>query len=217
MRSADPAFRSDPEVSSAVSPTVSPAETEHRLLLEVPDPQTGQTHRIELELGSGRVYQAIVRSPRMREEVIERLAGTACAAVVPADGGLIANLKVWENLALPAAYHGASSYADLEGQAVKIFAEFDVSGAGFESLCAMLPDHLDRYRRRLCAFVRALLTAPRLLVCDSLFEGLTRDETARVLAFDAAYRRRVPEGTSLHLSPDLHMLPDIGACRTFQL
>jgi len=197
--------------------TEAPAFDGHRVKLEVPQPGAADVHCLELELDCGNVYHAIVRSVRMREDIIERLVRTACAAVVPAGGGLIANLKVWENLALPAAYHGAPNYVALERQAAEILAEFDVTGTAFEALCARLPDHLDRFQRRLCAFVRALLTGPRLLVYDALFDGLTREETAKVLAFDAAYRRRLPQGTSLHLSPDRHMLPDVGASRTFHL
>jgi len=195
-----------------------PAAAESRqVLIEVRDPNTAQTHRLELELGTGRVYQAVVHSARVREDVIEQAAQAVFAAIVPADGGLIANLKVWENLALPAAYHGSPRYADLERRAADILAEFNVAGAKFEALCSMLPDHLDRFERRLCAFVRALLTEPRLLVYDSLFDGLNREQTARALAFDAAYRRRVPQGTSLYLSADMQSLPDVGAGQTLHL
>lgn len=193
------------------------AEIDRSLLIEVSDPDTAQTHCLELELGSGRVYQAVVHSPRVREDVMEQVARAPFAAIVPASGGLIANLKVWENLALPAAYHGSPHYAELERRAADILAEFDVAGVKFEALCSMLPDHLDRFERRLCAFVRALLTEPRLLLYDSVFDGLNRKQTARVLTFDAAYRRRVPQGTSLYLSADMHSLPDVGASHTFHL
>jgi ABC-type transporter Mla maintaining outer membrane lipid asymmetry ATPase subunit MlaF len=196
---------------------VMPANSVLRLPIEVRDPETAQTQRMELELGTGRVYHAIVRGSRMREDVIEQLAGTAFAAIVPADGGLIANLKVWENLVLPASYHGTPDYSALESRAAQILAQFGVAGERFEALCTALPDHLGRYERRLCAFVRALLTEPGLMVYDSLFDGLTRDEMGTVLAFDAEYRRRVPQGTSLHLTADLPMLPDIGASQTFRL
>jgi predicted ABC-type transport system involved in lysophospholipase L1 biosynthesis ATPase subunit len=173
--------------------------------------------RIELELNAGRVYHAIARSAAAREAVIEHLVDTGVAAIVPADGGLMGNLKVWENLVLPAAYHGTPQYRELEERAARLFAESGVSGERFEHLCMMLPDRLSRFEQRLSAFVRAMLSEPRIMVYDSLFDGLSREETGKVLAFDRTFHAQFPLGTSLHLTADLPTLPDLGAHRTFQL
>jgi ABC-type transporter Mla maintaining outer membrane lipid asymmetry ATPase subunit MlaF len=188
-----------------------------RVTLDIAEGMAGEVCRIELELNSGRVYHAIAHSAAAREAVIERLVDTGLAAIVPGDGGLIGNLKVWENLVLPAAYHGTPQYRELEERAARLFAESGVSGERFEQLCMMLPDHLSRFERRLCAFVRAMLTEPRIMVYDSLFDGLSREDTAKVLAFDRAFHGRFPLGTSLHLTADLPTLPDLGAHRSFNL
>jgi ABC-type multidrug transport system ATPase subunit len=189
------------------------------ITLEFPDHPDEQVRRIELELNSGRVYHAMVARGAFREALIEQMVETGLAAIVPADGGLIGNLKVWENLVLPCTYHGdgAPRYAELEASAADVFAEFGVSGTGFEVLCTALPDHLGRFEKRLCAFVRAMLTGPRIMVYDSLFDGLSREETARVLGFDRAYHARLAPGTSVHLTADLPTLPDLGAYCTFHL
>ena len=190
-----------------------------RLTLDIAVGVAGELHRIELELNSGRIYHAIVGSAVARETLIERLVDTALAAIVPADGGLIGNLKIWENLVLPAAYHGDGipRYSELEQRAARVFAQLGVSGASFEALCSTLPDHLGRFEQRLCAFVRAMLTEPRIMVYDSLFDGLSREETGKVLAFDRGFHTQFPLGTSLHLTADLPTLPDLGAHRTFHL
>ena len=185
--------------------------------LAIADPGSGRVHQVEFELELGQIYHAVVGSTPVREAMIEKFADMPFAAIVPADGGLIGNLKVWENLVLPAAYHGSLRSSDLETQAAAVLAGFGISGAKFEVLCTTLPDHLDRFERRLCAFVRAMLTQPRLMVYDSLFDGLTREETAKVLQFDQSYRARFPGGTSVHLTADLPQLPDVGAHRTFHL
>ncbi len=177
----------------------------------------GEIRRIELELNAGHLYHAIVGTTAVRQALIARLVDTALAAIVPADGGLIGNLKVWENLVLPAAYHGGAPNRELEERAARLFAEFGVSGAKFEALCTTLPDHLNRFEQRLCAFVRAMLTEPQIMVYDSLFDGLTREETGKVLTFDRSFHGRFPFGTSLHLTADLPTLPDLGAHRTFNL
>ena len=186
-----------------------------RVTLEITGASHGQ--RIELELNCGHVYHAIAGPTAFRQAVIERLVDTGLAAIVPADGGLIGNLKVWENLVLPAAYHGVAQNRELEERATRLFAEFGISGTSFEALCATLPDHLNRFERRLCAFVRAMLTEPQITVYDSLFDGLTREETGKVLAFDRSFHGRFPLGTSLHLTADLPTLPDLGAHCTFNL
>ena len=188
-----------------------------RLTLELPEDMAGKVRRIELELNSGHVYHAIAGTTSLRRAVIERLVDTELAAIVQADGGLIGNLKVWENLVLPAAYHGGAQNRELEERATRLFAEFGISGAGFERLCTTLPDHLNRFERRLCAFVRAMLTEPQIMVYDSLFDGLTREETGKVLCFDRSFHGRFPLGTSLHLTADLPTLPDLDAHRTFHL
>lgn len=188
-----------------------------RLTLDIAVGVAGELHRIELELNSGRIYHAIVGSAVARETLIERLVDTALAAIVPADGGFIGNLKVWENLVLPAAYHAGAQNRELEERATRLFAEFGIAGAGFETLCTALPDHLGRFERRLSAFVRAMLTEPRIMVYDSLFDGLSREETGKVLAFDRIFHAQFPLGTSLHVSADLPTLPELGAHRIFNL
>lgn len=188
-----------------------------RVTLDIAEGMAGGVRRIELELDAGRIYHAIARSDASREAVIERLVDTGLAAIVPADGGLIGNLKVWENLVLPAAYHGTPRYRELEERAARLFAESGVSGAQFEDLCMALPDHLSQFERRLCAFVRAMLTEPRIMVYDSLFDGLSREDMGKALAFDRTFHGRFPLGTSLYLTADLPTLPDLGAHCTFNL
>ena len=196
---------------------VPPTDAGGRLTLEIPDPGNEGPHHLEIELDCGHIYHAMVARASVREDVIERMAGMRFAAVVPANGGLIGNLKVWENLVLPVAYHGSARYDELERRAAGILAEFGVPGERFEALCTALPNRLDRFERRLFGFVRAMLTEPRLMVYDSLFDGLAREETGKVLAFDQAYRSRFPSGTSLYLTADLPGLPEVGAHRTFHL
>lgn len=196
------------------------SSVQRHIALDIPDGAGDRVHHIEMELDSGRVYHAMVAHSAVRQALIERLVDTGCAAIVPPDGGLIGNLKVWENLVLPAAYHGggAHRYAELEQRAADLFAGFGISGTGFDALCTTLPDHLTPFEQRLCGFVRAMLTAPRIMVYDSLFDGLSRDHTGKVLAFDRVYHSRqgLP-GTSLHLTADLPTLPDLGAHGTFHL
>lgn len=204
-------------MTEATEVTEAAAGITRRVALDISAGMDAQVRRVELELDSGHVYLAIIGSTAVREALIERLVDTGLAAIVPADGGLIGNLKAWENLVLPAAYHGGAQNRELEERATHLFAELGISGADFEKLCTTLPDRLNRFERRLCAFVRAMLTEPLIMVYDSLFDGLTREETGKVLTFDRSFHGRFPLGTSLHLTADLPTLPDLGAHRTFNL
>ena len=187
------------------------------LSIDIPESHDGNSQHIELELDGGHLYHVVTARSAIRNAIVERLVDAEGAAVVRADGGLIGNLKAWENLVLPATYHTNARVLDLEANARHLFAEFGVSGADFERLCSRLPEELNRFERRLCAFVRAMLTEPQFVVYDSLFNGLTREETVKVVSFDRRFHERFTRGTSLHLTADLPTLPDLGARRTFHL
>src|SRR5260221_449309 len=110
--------------------------------------------------------------------------------------GLISNLNAWENISLPAAYHGAPPLAEVAELAQAVLARF---GAEPDAFLARLPDELGALERRLAAFLRLLVGAPELAVFDDIADGLTRPERERVAEFEAEYRARQPLGTLLYL------------------
>jgi ABC-type transporter Mla maintaining outer membrane lipid asymmetry ATPase subunit MlaF len=110
--------------------------------------------------------------------------------------GLINNLNAWENISLPAAYHGSPPLARVAEIAHEVLERF---GAEPQAFFARLPDDLAPLERKIAAFVRLLVAAPELVVFDALDEGLSRQESARVSGFEAEYRARQPTGTLLYL------------------
>jgi ABC-type transporter Mla maintaining outer membrane lipid asymmetry ATPase subunit MlaF len=110
--------------------------------------------------------------------------------------GLISNLNAWENISLPAAFHGSPPLAEVAEIAQTVLERF---GAEPQAFLARLPDALDAVERRLAAFVRLLVGAPELALFDDLAEGLTRGERERVAGFEAEYRARQPLGTLLYV------------------
>jgi len=108
--------------------------------------------------------------------------------------GLITSLNTWENISLPAAYHGHPPMAEVERITHEVLASF---GAEPREFLRRLPDQLGTLERRIAAFVRLLVAAPELAVIDGLDEGLSRSEAARVAGFEKEYRSRHPEGTLL--------------------
>jgi ABC-type transporter Mla maintaining outer membrane lipid asymmetry ATPase subunit MlaF len=110
--------------------------------------------------------------------------------------GLISNLNAWENISLPAAYHGQPPLEAVAGLTGEVLERFGAEPAAFLS---RLPDELDALERRLAAFVRLLVSAPELALFDDIGEGLSREDRAKVAGFEQEYRTRQPLGTLLYL------------------
>ena len=110
--------------------------------------------------------------------------------------GLISNLNAWENISLPAAYHGSPSLERVAEITQGVLERF---GAEPQSFLARLPDDLDTLERKIAEFARLLVTAPELAIFDALDDGLSRQDAARVSGFEAEYRARQPTGTLLYV------------------
>lgn len=183
--------------------------------LALPDQESGAPKRIALTLSEGFTYRAVVRSPSLQESVVASFAESELAAVVPPDGGFIGNLKVWENLVLPAAYHGQPNLEELDLRAGSIFRRLGGRGRSAAQLCAQLPVGLSHLELRRAAFVRAMLAEPEIMVYDSLFQGLTRAEVEQVLEFDRVFHLYFPFRTSIWVDLELPMLPEVAVRETF--
>jgi predicted ABC-type transport system involved in lysophospholipase L1 biosynthesis ATPase subunit len=112
--------------------------------------------------------------------------------------GLISNLNAWENISLPAAYHGTPPAAEVANTAREALAAL---GSDVPRLLARLPHELGIFEQKLVAFVRLLTTLPELVVFDALEAGLDRAERVRAAQFVDEYRTRRPAGTLLIVDP----------------
>jgi len=108
--------------------------------------------------------------------------------------GLINNLNAWENISLPAAYHGKPSLAEVATITQEVLDVFGIEPRGF---LVRVPDELGKLERKIAAFARLMIASPELAIIESLNDGLSRAECARVAGFEQEYRRRHPAGTLL--------------------
>ena len=177
----------------------------------------GGAQPLDLALNEGQRYCAVVPDPEVKAVLLRMLADAAPIAVVAGGGGFVANLKVWENLALPASYFGKASLAELEAHAERLFREFGIARERFAELCALLPDRLSTFERRLAAFVRAMLVEPEIMIYDGLFEGLARAEADTAARFDLAFRLRFPFRTALFIEAQDPSAAALNGCATFRL
>ena len=180
------------------------------------DGESGE-RRLDLTLNAGHRYRAIVPRPALKAQLVRKLGEAAPVAIVAARGGLVGNLKVWENLVLPIAYRGDARLDELEARAEKLFGELGVLRSRFAELCALLPDRLSEFERRLAAFVRAMLAEPEITVYDGLFDGLTRAEIDKATRFDRLFRLHFPFRTAIYVDAEDPMLPALGGYPVFNL
>jgi phospholipid/cholesterol/gamma-HCH transport system ATP-binding protein len=118
------------------------------------------------------------------------------------DGGLISNLKGWENLVLPAWYHRGTAAADIEARAVPIFRELGLDNEMLRGVMRRLPDRLSTVERRCVAIVRAMLMEPDIMIYDAPFTGVERDAAARMLRVLLQFHRARAGRVSIFLLPD---------------
>ena len=137
-------------------------------------------------------------SPRALSELRREL------AVVFPSGGLIANLKVWENLVLPLEYHSG-----LPPQEVEKRGRSALRLAGYQGSLAELPGHLSPYQRRQVGLARAVLTRPRLIVYNGIFAGVSDLERSALVAAALAVHREEPGRAALFLTSDRELVREI--------
>ena len=115
---------------------------------------------------------------------------------VPAAGGLISSLNGWENITLPVSYHQPHRTPHLYQEVNEVIGEL---GGVDDTLLAKLPEEMTLYEKRLCAYLRALLEKPQLLVVESLGAGLGPTKRQRIARFADAYHQRCAGGTYVTL------------------
>lgn len=127
-------------------------------------------------------------------------------------GGLISNLKVWENIMLPLSYHSSLSHHDMDEKMISILGKI-----GYDDDLTILPGPLPAYKKRLAGFARAMLMEPDLIIYDSVFEGLSSDIRSKVLGTITAFQCEKEGRASLFLDMDEGLLDDIRADSIYTL
>ena len=97
-------------------------------------------------------------------------------AWVAADGGLISNLRIWENVTLPLWYHTRREVAETEQSIRHRLGELGLAQDEFGEFMVAQPDSLESWQRKLAGLLRALLQESPVLVVDAaLFDDVGDD------------------------------------------
>lgn len=131
--------------------------------------------------------------------------------VVLSDGGLVSNLKVWENIMLPLNYH-KSLGENSEEEMMRL-----LSKVGYDDDTNMLPGPLPDYKKRLAGLVRVMLMEPDLMVYDSIFDGLSPDVKNRILETVNSFHQEKKGRASLFIASSEGSVEDIKADSIYEL
>lgn len=182
--------------------------SEHQVALSVPQGSASRVHLPD-ENAKAHFVTAVLKARSGPEEALE-LFGVKTAGLAPRERrrvrarvgavspvvGLINNLNTWENISLPAAYHGTTPLEKVAQLAHDVIGAF---GADADAILARVPDELSMLERKIAAFVRLLVSVPELMMFDALEEGLSHSECKCAARFEAVYRAYQPDGTVLYV------------------
>lgn len=120
----------------------------------------------------------------------QRLDIAARAAFVHPRGGLLLNLRVWENILLPIKHRQARFHLDeLEAEILATFAGAGISETHASRILGARTDDLAPHEILFALLIRAYCEKPALIICETAFDALPRhalDTAARLLEATAA-------------------------------
>ncbi|HBA89701.1 MAG TPA: organic solvent ABC transporter ATP-binding protein [Geobacter sp.] len=125
-------------------------------------------------------------------------------AVVYPTGGLISNLKVWENLVLPLEYFSVCPQGEIEERGMSALQRVGYAGGLME-----LPGHLSLYARRQVGLARAMLLDPELVIYDEILAGLSGDQRDAITGVMETFHRESPGRSSLFLTANKDAVREI--------
>jgi phospholipid/cholesterol/gamma-HCH transport system ATP-binding protein len=132
------------------------------------------------------------------------------------DGGVISNLKVWENILLPAWYHRGLGAGDIEDHVIEFFGRMGKDASGLHEHMGKLPGTLPEHEKRLVGLARAVFMEPKLMIYDSVFEGVGPEMENRLLEFTSEFHSERPGRTSLYVTSVEHSLDRVEADTVFR-
>jgi len=105
-----------------------------------------------------------------------RLAFRRRVGYLPAGEGLLQNLSLRDNIALPLRFGSGASPKEIEGRVNVMLAAVRIAGAGH-----LRPAQANEEERRRAALARAIAFDPALLVLEQPFDGLTARVSSELL------------------------------------
>jgi ABC-type uncharacterized transport system ATPase subunit len=143
----------------------------------------------------------------LHERALDAVPGGSIAWL-PEHGGLISNLKAWENLTLPSWYHGRRRIAVVEDMLRRWLAALGVAEEDMADLTASPVGGLRTAERKLIGMLRCLLQEPQLMAIDAaIFDGLLPDRQSVWVNVLETFVREAARRAILVVADSEHTLP----------
>ena len=108
-------------------------------------------------------------------------------------GGLVSNLKVWENLALPALFHHLISAEEVERRLVAAMEQIQNKDDWLQNRLKALPDTLSTYSRRMVGLLRCAIQRPQLIVAEFLLDDLEEGPVDKLVKMLVWLKSQAPD------------------------
>jgi len=199
-----PLVFADVRLEGARSTTVSLTVPEHRAVSVVGEVASGldRLGAIALGLEAAEGGQALLFGERVA--AMSRRAALAFrrqAGYVPEGDGLLQNLSLADNVALPLQFGSPLSPREVRGRVRVILGAFRLADVG-----GLRPSEADDEQRRRAAIARALVFDPRLVILDQPFDGIGLGAAAELL--DLARGGETADGPRRSVLVTSQALPD---------
>lgn len=127
------------------------------------------------------------------------------------DGGVISNLKVWENIVLPVWYHKGMKPATVEKKVIEFYKNFNMDSNSLSHYMGMLPATLKTLDRRLICLIRSILMEPELIIYDDIFAGIKTEISGKLKEVTENFHKEKQNRTSIYLTITEESIKDIKA------
>ncbi len=144
-------------------------------------------------------------SEKVRMDIFKRI------GVIRKAGGIISNLKVWENILLPVWYHYGKSIENVEERIVEIFKELGWDESSISAFMGKLPGPLGTYEKRLIKLASVILMDPDLVIYESIFEELKPDIIKKLISFTSKFHSEKKGRASIYIGVQEEAMKDIKA------
>ncbi len=114
--------------------------------------------------------------------------------IIPFNGGLVSNLKMWENIFLPYYYHVGVPVPVDEKLAIKYLNKLNCTGNYMA-----FPAHLSLFEKRVAAFTRAATMRPDIMIYCNTLERISKSEQACLAAVMDEFHLEKAGRTSIYM------------------
>lgn len=164
-------------------------------MIEIVQDDSGHNAAIGQTTDSGRNTEPV---PTIWQPLSESQPGRV--GWVAENGGLISNLKIWENVTLPLWYHSRHEVTETEQRVMHWLGVLEFEPDACAEFMAALPYSIEPWQRKLAGLLRAFVQMPQVLVVDA---DLFDDVKARLqLSWITALEAYAAQGNSVLVMAD---------------